>query len=134
MENRSSDGAPRLIAALCAAALIASLPGPVRAQAPDRARTEALAKRAGERLVALQREADRLASQETTLLNELRKLEIDRQLKAAHLKEAADEAASIEAEIERTTERIDALDASAAAERPELNSRLVEMYKMGRAR
>src|SRR5262245_31357462 len=56
---------------------------PAMAQQPsDRARTEALARRAGERLQALQREAERLASQESSLLNDLRKLEIERQLKS----------------------------------------------------
>ena len=38
----------------------------VAAQQNDRARTEAMARRAGERLQALQREADRLASEERT--------------------------------------------------------------------
>ena len=44
------------------------------AQQNDRARTEALARQAGDRLQALQREADRLASEERTLLGDLRKL------------------------------------------------------------
>ena len=51
---------------------------PLLAQQPDRARTEALARRAGERLQALQREADSLAAQERTLLGDLRKLEVER--------------------------------------------------------
>ena len=54
----------------------------VAAQQSDRARTEALSRRAGERMQALQREADKLASEERTLLGDLRKLEIDRQIKA----------------------------------------------------
>ena len=55
----------------------------VAAQQPaERARTEALARRATERLQALQRESDRLASQESTLLGDLRKLEIEREIKA----------------------------------------------------
>src|SRR5213078_3602734 len=53
---------------------------------PERARTEALARRAAERLQALQREADRLTSDERTLLGDLRKLEIERQIKAEELK------------------------------------------------
>jgi hypothetical protein len=45
----------------------------VAAQQPaERARTEALARRAADRLQALQRESDRLASQESTLLGDLR--------------------------------------------------------------
>src|SRR5215467_2563372 len=57
---------------------------------PERARTEALARRAAERLQALQREADRLTADERTLLGDLRKLEVDRQIKAEELK-AVDE-------------------------------------------
>src|SRR5450631_3743912 len=60
----------------------------VGAQAPaERARTEALARRATERLQALQREADRLASEERTLLGDLRKFEIERQLRSEELKQ-----------------------------------------------
>src|SRR5262245_29833294 len=70
------------------AAAVASLVAPLAAQQPERTRTEALAKRAGERLVALQHEADRLAADEGSLLNQLRKLEIDRELKGTELKQA----------------------------------------------
>ena len=45
-----------------------------------------MARRAAERLQALQREADRLASDERTLLGDLRKLEVERQIKAEELK------------------------------------------------
>jgi len=108
--------------------------GVLLAQPPDRARTEALARRAGERLQALQREADRLASDERTLLNELRKLEIDRQLKSEELKQLDADAAAVGDELDATTERMEALEASEAAERPELRSRVVEIYKLGQAR
>jgi len=106
----------------------------LNAQQPDRARTEALARRAGERLQALQREADRLASQESTLLTDLRKLEVERQLKSEELKQLDAEAARVGAELKATTERIDALAQSEAAEGPELRARLVEIYKLGQAR
>src|SRR5438046_10589063 len=56
------------------------LASPGLAQQPERARTEALARRASDRLQALQCEAERLASEEETLLGDLRKLEIDRQI------------------------------------------------------
>src|SRR3979490_2380269 len=56
----------------------------VTAQVPaERARTEALARRATERLQALQREADRLRSAERTLLCGARKRENERQRKSA---------------------------------------------------
>ena len=103
-------------------------------QPSDRARTEALARRAGERLQVLQREADRLAAQESTLLNDLRKLEIERQLKGEELKQLDGEAARVGAELTATNERMDSLQKSEAAERPELRARVVEIYKLGQAR
>ncbi len=103
-------------------------------QSPDRARTEALAKRAGDQLVALQREADRLAKDEGTLLNNLRKLEVERQIRTEELKQADAAATNVQAEIDAATEHIEELEATAVAERPGLNARLVEMYKLGKAR
>ena len=105
------------------------------AQTPDRARTEALARRATERLQALQREADRLASEERTLLGELRKLEIERQLRAEELKRLDADAAKVEAELTATDRAgAGAADARSARREPELRARLVEIYKLGRAR
>jgi len=69
----------------------------VAAQIPaERARTEALARRATERLQALQREADRLATDERTLIGDLRKLEIERQIKAEELKRVDADAAKVQ--------------------------------------
>ena len=75
----------------------------------DRARTEALARRAAERLQSLQREADRLAAQERTLIGDLRKLELERQVKAEELKQFDRDAAKLEAELAGITERMGAL-------------------------
>jgi septal ring factor EnvC (AmiA/AmiB activator) len=108
--------------------------GMLLAQQPDRARTEALARRAAERLQALHREADRLASEERTLLNDLRKLEVERQLRREEVKQLDTEAAGVQAELAATGERMDTLQQSEAAERPELRARLVEIYKLGQAR
>ena len=105
------------------------------AQAPaERTRTEALARRATERLQALQREADRLASEERTLLGDLRKFEIERQLKAEELKRLDRDAVAVQAELDRTSTRMDSLQESARTERLELQGRLVEIYKLGQAR
>ena len=123
-----------LLAGSTVSALIVVGAAVLAGQQPDRARTEALARRAGERLQALQREAERLASEERTLLNDLRKFEIERQLKDEELKQLDADAAKVTAELTATTERMEALRASEAAERPELSSRLVEIYKLGRAR
>src|SRR3954453_14040000 len=80
------------------------------AQAPaERARTEALARRAADRLQALQREADRLASDERTVLGDLRKFELERQIKAEELKRVDADAAKLQAEFDATTARMEAL-------------------------
>jgi len=100
----------------------------------DRARTEALARRATERLQALQREADRLASEERSLLNDVKKLEVERQLRAEELKRVEAEAAGVQAELDANNARIASLEAADRAETPELRARLVEIYKMGQAR
>jgi murein hydrolase activator len=105
-----------------------------RADQGERARTEALAQRAGERLQALQREADRLASEERTLLNDLRKLEIERQLKAEELKQVVADSEKVQHELDAITTRIESLEATEAKARPALSARLVEIYKLGQAR
>jgi septal ring factor EnvC (AmiA/AmiB activator) len=117
-------------AALAVLALSASL----LAQQSDRARTEALAGRATERLQSLHREADRLASEERTLLGDLRTLELDRQIKAEELRQL-DVQASTAAE-ERTTidQDVRRLEQEEQAERPALQARLVALYKLGGAR
>ncbi|HEY6894336.1 MAG TPA: peptidoglycan DD-metalloendopeptidase family protein [Rhodanobacteraceae bacterium] len=93
-----------------------------------------MARRAGDRLQALQREADRLASEERTLLTELRQLEVERQIKAEQVKEIAGETAALERELGDTSARIAQLEHAEAQSRPELRARLVEMYKLGQAR
>src|SRR5438093_5717207 len=101
---------------------------------PDRAQTESMARRAGERLTVLQREADRLASEERTLLNELRRLEIERLLKAEELKQIDQETRQVERDLSAFGARVEALGQSEALQAPELRARLVEIYKLGRAR
>ena len=120
--------------ALFAFAAFASFASSARAQPQDRARTEALARRATERLQALQREADRLASEERSLLNDVKKLELERQLRAEELKRVEAEAAGVQAELDANNARIASLEAADRAETPELRARLVEIYKMGQAR
>jgi len=93
-----------------------------------------MARRATERLQALQREADHLASEERTLLNEVRKLEIERQIRTEELKQLDADAAKIRLELASTARRLDALINEENAQRPELRGRLVEIYKLGEAR
>jgi septal ring factor EnvC (AmiA/AmiB activator) len=104
------------------------------AQAPaDRSQTEAQAKRAAERLGALQREAESLAKQERSLLAELRKLEIDRAIKVEQLEQIERDAADVQQKLLTATDRAAALKGEAERQRPDVEQRLVQLYKMGRA-
>ena len=133
MENRSFNCGLRI--ADCGLAAVAVLIASIAfAQSPERARAEALARRATERLQTLQREADRLASEERTVLGDLRKFEIERQLRAEELKHLDVDAAAVQTELDKTNARMEALQASSRAELPELRERLVEIYKLGEAR
>ncbi len=106
----------------------------IAAQPPDRARAEALSRRASERLQALQKEADKLTTDERTLLNELRKLEVDRQIKAEELRQIAADGSKVAAELMDNEARTHELEAQEATSRPELRSRLVDIYKLGQGR
>ncbi|MGH9371120.1 MAG: murein hydrolase activator EnvC family protein [Vicinamibacterales bacterium] len=109
----------------------------VLAQTPpprtDRERADAAAKRTADRLRALQREADALAAQERTLLVDLRKLEVDRQISVEQL-------TRIDREREETQQKLTDAEARAAelarqadAQLPDVEARLVQLYKLGRA-
>jgi len=129
--GRVASAFRRKILALAIAAVIG---GVLSAQAPaDRAQTEALAKRATERLAALQREAESLAKQERSLLAELRKLEVDRAIKVAQLEQIERDAADVQQKLAVATKRTEQLQGDAERQRPDVEARLVQLYKMGRA-
>jgi murein hydrolase activator len=108
-------------------------PGAEAANSPERARAQAAAQRAAERIRALQRESDALVAEARSLLADLRKLEIDRALRAEELAHVNAELADTRAALADTSARAEALDAAAARERPLVETRLVQLYKMGRA-
>jgi septal ring factor EnvC (AmiA/AmiB activator) len=121
-------GAVRLLLTAAALAVGAALAAAQTSTPHERAQ-----QRAGERLRSLLREADALASQQSRLLNELKGLEADREAKAADL-------ARIEGELSETGKQMAASDARAKslrehaeAERPDVEARLVQLYKLGRA-
>ena len=99
----------------------------------DRARTESQARRASERLLALQREADGLASQQRSLLVDLRRLEVERDLKTEQLKKVEAEAQKVSIELGNTGNQIAELEEATEAARPILDARMVELYKLGGA-
>jgi septal ring factor EnvC (AmiA/AmiB activator) len=106
-----------------------------RAQAPlsDQQRAEAAAHRAADRIRALRREADTLASQEKTLLGELRGLEVERTLKSEELSAVELELRQTQSKLASTVARASSLRDVAETERPEVEARLVQLYKLGRA-
>jgi septal ring factor EnvC (AmiA/AmiB activator) len=114
--------------------LIPALPAVLQGQSADRARTEALAQRATDRIQVLQKEADRLAAEERTLLGDLRRLEVDRQIKAEELKQLVADAAETSEELATNRRRMQELERQEATSRPELTARLVDIYKMGQGR
>jgi septal ring factor EnvC (AmiA/AmiB activator) len=142
MESRSSEsreqaaGSGQQLAAYClltlAYCLLPAACGLLTAQAPDRARTEALARRVAERIETLQREADQLAREAQTLVGDLRKLEIERDIQNERLTQAEADVAVAQAALQETTERLARLEQERVAALPDLQARLVEMYKQGR--
>lgn len=133
MGPRSGSGGGRLTARrrtrVLTIAVVTALLAPAvasRAQAPPTARVSA-------RLEALRREAADLAKQGSSLLGELRRLELERQMRIEEL-------AGIEQELLDTSERLAAsearaaqLDADVETLRPDLEARLVRLYKLGPA-
>jgi len=90
------------------------------------------AARAGERIAGLQREAEALASQERTLLGDLRKLEVERDLRLEESRRLDAEAAAVRGRIDATTRQMEATRLAIEAARPGLDARLVQVYKLGR--
>src|SRR5688572_3180736 len=103
------------------------------AQSPDRARTESQARRVNERLITLQREADELARQQRSLLGDLRRFEIERDLRTEHLKQIEADTLKVSLDLGNTGNEIAALEEEVEAARPILEARMVEIYKLGSA-
>lgn len=102
------------------------------APAQDRS-AEAASQRAADRIRALQRESDELAKQEQSILVELRKLEVERQLKAEELKATERDLNETQRKLVATIARAALLKDTAETERPIVEARLVRLYKLGRA-
>jgi septal ring factor EnvC (AmiA/AmiB activator) len=111
--------------------VLLSVAGSVAAQQDDRARTEALAQKTSERLRSLTQEADRLALEARTLLGDLRRLELERQIKDEQLRQAKADEERVVTDIGALSQELAQLEAQEQAERPELRARLIELYKLG---
>ena len=92
-----------------------------------------VSQRVAERLAALQREAAVLDGQEKTLLNELRRLELQRQIKTEELAVSNAELKSTREQAAAASARAAALRKAAETQRPEIEARLERLYKMGPA-
>ena len=128
MANRFSE-IVALGVAVCALAASATL----AAQAPTPDPNAAAAQRAAERIRALQRESEGLASQERSLLVDLRKLEVERELRSAELANVERELRETRAKVTATIARAAVLRDAADTERPGVEQRLVQLYKLGHA-
>ena len=118
-----------IVVAMCALAGIS-----INGQAPaDKAQAEEAARRAAARIGALQHEADSLAARERTLLDDLRRLEVERDLRTEQYLQGERDLASIQDDLRTTSTRIDQLEARARAQAPALSFRMVELYKLGKA-
>jgi septal ring factor EnvC (AmiA/AmiB activator) len=102
----------------------------VQTQTPDEARR--MARDADQRMKELQAESERLAAQTGTLLGELRKLEIERELRAQALRKADAEVLQVANALAQTSTRLQSLEAQRVAGTPGVRERLVEIYKRGR--
>lgn len=94
----------------------------------------AITRRAEDRLRALHDEADRLAQQQKGVLGQLRQLELARQIATEELRQAEAAERTAEAEAQTLEAQVERLEADRDAVRPMIESRLVEMYKLGRGR
>jgi septal ring factor EnvC (AmiA/AmiB activator) len=114
--------------------LVLALYGTAAAQtaADDRAKTEAMAKRVKARIEALQREADRLARQSRSVLGDMRRLEVERNLAAERLGAAEAAVKAAEADLNAVTRRLTELEQQRVDNLPDIKARFVEMYKRGR--
>ena len=107
---------------------------PGAARSFEQQRVERLFQRATDRVRALQAEADELATREGTLLEAIRQLEIDRQIKTTELAAIDGDLAETTGLLEAAESRIADLEREADAQRPLVEARLVELYKMGAPR
>jgi septal ring factor EnvC (AmiA/AmiB activator) len=119
---------PRLLGAVVSAiALTASVQSATQEQAAD------LIREAEQRIRELQTEADRLAAQASTLLADLRKLELERAIRTQALRKADAALTQVSTALAESSARVQALEAQRLAATAGVRERLVEIYKRGRS-
>ncbi len=119
-----------------ALAAVPLVPAGLAGQTPpsqERDRAAAAAKRAEDRLRTLRKEADTLAAQQRTLLADLRRLELERQIAVEQLTKVDRERVDVQRQLDAAEAKAAVLAETAAAQLPDIEARLVQLYKMGRA-
>ena len=116
------------------AAIVLALSVTVSAQTDtdERQKTKAMANRVKTRVEALQREAERLARQSRSVLVDMRRLEVDRDLATQQLALADRAVKSAETELQAVTRRLTEAEQQRVDNLPDLKGRFVELYKHGR--
>lgn len=89
--------------------------------------------RAAARIKALQAESDRLAAQARTVFGDLRKLEIDREIRQQEVVKTELELARVTTARDEIAGKLKALEQLRVAQTPAVKERLVELSKRGRA-
>ena len=105
---------------------------PAHASARQQDRGGAAAGSHADRLRELQREADALAREQRTILVDLRKLEVERQLRVEQLARIDGERRELQTQIEAAEARAAELSRAADDQLPGVEERLVHLYKLGR--
>ena len=103
-----------------------------RGQAGGQAPASPMSSRLGERIKALRHEAEALAGRERSLLVDLRRLEVERDLRQAEARQLDGEMAAVSRKMDDGAARIVGLEHEIAIARPALQRRLVDVYKLGR--
>jgi septal ring factor EnvC (AmiA/AmiB activator) len=91
----------------------------------------ALAARAADRIKALQRESDDLAARSSTVLTQLRQLEVTRALRAEELAAVTARLTALNAKVAASEARVAELEQQRVARTPALEGRLEALYKRG---
>ncbi len=106
---------------------VTALPLFLSAQTPTRPAGD----RVVERMAALERESAALAAQSRTLLGELRKLEVERDLRTLQARQAEQAANVARRELVDVSRRLEALEAQRTDNLPALRQQLVDLYQRG---
>src|SRR5205823_13729204 len=67
-------------------------------------------------------------------LGDLRRLEVDREIKSEELRQIAEDGTRVASDLMANEQRTHDLEAQETSSRPELRSRLVDIYKLGQGR